>query len=108
MLDVNRPTALIAGTVENATIALLEAATTGAIATILLETCLARSEGPRGAVLIGHEDSMALAAIRPYGDVHAPEGSRIADRSSLVAGARRLLPPAREIATDSMNQIGSY
>jgi two-component system sensor kinase FixL len=108
MLQVNRPIPLPADTIENAAIALLEADTTDAIATILLQTSLARSDATRGAVLIGDMDSMTLAAIRACEDTRVREGSRAADPARLVAGALRLLPPTPEIAATAVKQTSLF
>lgn len=53
--------------VEDAAIALLEAGSVDVVVEILLETCLARSEGDRGAVLLGSGDAMTPAVSRPEG-----------------------------------------
>ena len=59
MLQIARP--LANETIESAAIALLEAESANDITGILLNTCLARAEASRGAVLLGANRSMMLA-----------------------------------------------
>jgi PAS domain S-box-containing protein len=59
MLQIARP--LANETIESAAIALLEAESVNDITGILLNTCLARAEASRGAVLLGANRSMMLA-----------------------------------------------
>jgi PAS domain S-box-containing protein len=59
MLQIARP--LANETIESAAIALLEAESVNDITGILLNTCLARAEASRGAVLLGADRSMMLA-----------------------------------------------
>jgi PAS domain S-box-containing protein len=95
---VNHPTSLTTDTVENATIALLEADTIDAIANILLEICLARADGARGAVLAGNEAPLTVAAIRPDENARSDEPQTIR-RSELSERALSLLPPDNEVAS---------
>jgi PAS domain S-box-containing protein len=62
MLQVARP--LANETIEDAAIALLEAESIDGVTAILLETCLARAEAPRGAVFLGSYYSMTPARIK--------------------------------------------
>jgi PAS domain S-box-containing protein len=62
MLQVARP--LANETIEDAAIALLGAESVEGITEILLETCLARSEASRGAVLLVTDGSMAPAGFQ--------------------------------------------
>src|ERR1700722_15518628 len=59
MLQIARP--LANETIESAAIALLEAESVNDITGILLDTCLARAEASRGAMLLGAGRSMTLA-----------------------------------------------
>ena len=69
MLQVARP--LANETIEEAAIALIEAESVSDITGILLETCLARSEASRGAVLLVADGSMAPAGFRGASGVAA-------------------------------------
>jgi PAS domain S-box-containing protein len=69
MLQVARPFAN--ETIEEAAIALIEAESVSDITGILLETCLARSEASRGAVLLVADGSMAPAGFRGASGVAA-------------------------------------
>jgi PAS domain S-box-containing protein len=86
MLQVARP--LANEKIEDAAIALLEAETVDDVTGILLETCIARSEASRGAVLLVTDGSMAPAEFQG---------------ASAIAAARRpeFISHVRQASTDS-------
>jgi two-component system sensor kinase FixL len=78
MLQVARPFAN--ETIEEAAIALIEAESVSDITGILLETCLARSEASRGAVLLVADGSMAPAGLRGASGVAAGRRAELLSR----------------------------
>lgn len=80
MLQITRPDPLANDTIERAAIALLDADSVESIAGILLETCLARSDAPRGAVFMDVDNSGVRTTIHCGRDVASASESELLSR----------------------------